>query len=100
MQPSELLDLVKAAYSLNSDYQVSKKLGFTTTGVSHWRRNLSYPNNKLLVKFADALGINAGVLMLYSLEWREKDNDARQQISNLINAIHHAKFDDSFISEQ
>ena len=99
MQPSELLDLVRAAFHLTSDYQVSKKLGFTTTGVSHWRQNQSYPSNRILIEFAKALDINAGILMLYSLEWREKDPDAKEQISKLINAIHHAKFDDSFIGE-
>lgn len=99
MQPSELLDLVRAAYSLTSDYQVCKKFGFTASGVSAWRVNRSFPNNKLLIKFAKALDINAGLLMLYSLEWREKDPEAKEQISKLINAIHHAKFDDSFIGE-
>lgn len=99
MQPSELLDLVKAAYGLTSDYQVAKKFNFTTTGISHWRVNRSFPNNKLLIKFGEILGINPGLLMLYSLEWREKDSEAKAQISKLINAIHHSRFDDSFIGE-
>ena len=37
--------------------------------------------------------------MLYSLEWREKDPNAKAQISRLIEAIAHAKFDDSFYEE-
>lgn len=97
MQPSELLDLVKAATGLTSDYQVMKKYGFSQTGVSNWRVNRSYPKNEVLVKFAKILHMNAGILMIYGLEWREKDADAKEQIGSLINAIHHAKFDDSFI---
>ncbi|MDR8523857.1 hypothetical protein [Shewanella fidelis] len=99
MQPSELLDLVKAASGLTSDYQVMKKFGFSQTGVSHWRINRSYPKNSVLIQFAEILHMNAGLLMMYSLEWREKDEAAKAQISQLINAIHHAKFDDSFIGE-
>ncbi len=97
MQPSELLDLVKQAYSLTSDYQVSKKLGITTSSVSAWRSNGSYPKNSVLITFGELLDINAGILMLYSLEWREKDEKAKDQIGKLINAIHHAKFDESMI---
>lgn len=99
MQPSDLLDLVRAAYGLTSDYQVSKKFGFSQAGVSAWRVNGSFPKNSVLIKFAEILEINAGVLMLYSLEWREKDPNAKAQISRLIEAISYAKFDESFYGE-
>ena len=99
MQPSELLDLVKQALGLESDYQAGKKLGLTTSCISGWRVNRSYPKNDVLIKFAKILHMNAGLLMMYSLEWREKDEEAKKQIGQLINAIHHAKFDDSFIGE-
>lgn len=99
MEPSELLDLVKAAKGLTSDYQVQKKLGFSQGCVSGWRRNISFPKNSVLIDFAEILHMNAGILMIYGLEWREKDKAAKAQISQLINAIHHAKFDDSFIGE-
>ena len=97
MQPSELLDLVKQATGLTSDYQVMKKYGFSQAGVSNWRINRSYPSNKVLIKFAEILHINAGILMIYGLEWREKDKKAKAQLGTLINAIHHAKFDERFI---
>lgn len=99
MQPSDLLDFIRAAYGLTSDYQVMKKFGFSQACVSAWRRNCSFPKNSVLIKFAEILKINAGVLMLYSLEWREKDPKAKAQISRLIEAIAHAKFDDSFCEE-
>jgi hypothetical protein len=97
MQPSELLDLIKQALGLESDYQAGKKLGFTTSCISGWRVNRSYPKNSVLIEFANILHMNAGILMIYGLEWREKDEGAKEQIGKLINAIHHAKFDDSFI---
>jgi len=97
MEPSELLDLVKDATGLTSDYQVMKKYGFSQGGVSGWRINRSFPKNSVLIQFAKILHMNAGILMIYSLEWREKDPEAKEQLGKLINAIHHAKFDDSFI---
>ena len=97
MQPSELLDLIKQATGLTSDYQVMKKYGFSQAGVSGWRINRSYPKNSVLIQFAKILHMNAGILMMYGLEWREKDVEAKAQIGKLINAIHHAKFDESFI---
>ncbi|KHT64489.1 hypothetical protein RJ45_06165 [Photobacterium gaetbulicola] len=33
----ELLDMVKAKYSLTSDYQLAKKLGVSSARVSNWR---------------------------------------------------------------
>lgn len=99
MNPSDLLDLVRTAHSLTSDYQVSKKFGFSRGGVSCWRNNTAFPKNSVLIQFGKILQINAGVLMLYSLEWREKDPEAKAQISRLIEAIAHAKFDDSFYEE-
>lgn len=97
MQPNELLDLVKQATGLDSDYKVMKKYGFSQTGVSNWRTNRSYPKNSVLIEFSKILDINAGVLMLYSLEWRETDKEVKAQISKLINAVANANFDDSFI---
>ena len=97
MQPSELLDLIKQALGIESDYQAGKKLGLTTSCISGWRVNRSYPKNSVLVQFAEILQMNAGILFMYSLEWREKDIKTKEQIGKLINVIHHAKFDDSFI---
>ncbi|WP_351001046.1 hypothetical protein [Shewanella sp. TB7-MNA-CIBAN-0143] len=97
MKPSDLLDLVKAAHSLTSDYQVMKEFGFSVTGISNWRTNRAYPKNSVLIQFSRILDINAGVLMLHSLQWREKDAEAKAEITLLIDAIANATFDDSFI---
>ena len=97
MTPSTLLDLVKQALGLESDYQAGKKLGLTTSCISGWRVNRSYPKNTVLIQFAEVLQMNAGILFMYSLEWRETDVKTKAQIGKLINAIHHAKFDESVI---
>jgi hypothetical protein len=99
MNPSDLLDLVKQALGLTSDYQAIKKLGFNQVTVSNWRRNTAFPKNAVLIQFGEILEINAGVLMLYGLEWREKDIKAKAQISKLINMIANAQFDESFIND-
>ncbi|BAJ02170.1 hypothetical protein SVI_2199 [Shewanella violacea DSS12] len=59
---------------------------------------MSFPKNAVLIQFAKILNMNAGILMIYGLEYREKDTEAKEQIGKLINAIHHAKFDDSFVN--
>lgn len=99
MQPSDLLDLIRQAYGLSSDYQVMKKFGFSQGGVSGWRINRSFPKNSVLIQFGEILDINPGLLMLYSLEWREKDPKAKEQIGKLIEALHNAKFDESMPPE-
>jgi transcriptional regulator with XRE-family HTH domain len=96
MQPSELLDLIKQALNLTSDYQVMKKLEFNQVTISNWRTNRSYPKNSVLIQFAEILRMNAGILFMYGLEWREKDVKTKEQIGKLINVIHHTKFDDEF----
>lgn len=97
MNPSQLLDLVKTARCLTSDYQVIKKLGFNQVTVSNWRTNRAFPKNAVLIQFSEILEINAGVLMLYGLLWREKDEKVKAEINALINAIANADFDNSFI---
>ncbi|NKF52776.1 hypothetical protein G3R49_19655 [Shewanella sp. WXL01] len=99
MNPSQLLDLLKAATGLTTDYQIHKKLGFSQTGVSNWRTDRSYPKNDVLIKFAEILDMNAGVLMLYSLARREKNEKAKAELNLLLDAIANAKFDDSFIAK-
>ncbi|TVL36231.1 helix-turn-helix domain-containing protein [Shewanella xiamenensis] len=87
MQPSDLLDLIRAAYGLTSDYQVMKKFGFSQTGVSHWRRNASFPKDDVLIKFADALDIHLGVLLLHSVIWRQKDPIAKAALQKILDAL-------------
>ncbi|MCW3173763.1 helix-turn-helix domain-containing protein [Shewanella subflava] len=87
MNPSDLLDLIKTAYGLNSDYQVMKKFGFSQTGVSNWRVNRSFPKDDVLIKFAEALDIHLGVLLLHSAIWRQKDATAKASLQSILNML-------------
>lgn len=92
MQPSELLDLIKAAYGLNSDYQVMKKFGFSQTGVSNWRINRSFPNDTVLIQMAKALDIHLGVLLLHSNIWRQKDPTAKAALESILKMLPYCKY--------
>jgi hypothetical protein len=95
MKPSELLDLVKAATGLETDYQFMKKFGFSQTGVSNWRTNRGFPKNSVLIIFAEIIHISPAMLMIYGLKWRERGTPAGAELDLMINAIHHATFDES-----
>ncbi|MCS6098747.1 hypothetical protein [Shewanella baltica] len=87
MQPSDLLDLIRAAYGLTSDYQVMKRFGFSQTGVSKWRTNTNFPDDKVLIQFSDALDIHLGVLLLHSVIWRQKDPTAKAALQKILDAL-------------
>ncbi|QLE85578.1 hypothetical protein FLM48_11115 [Shewanella sp. Scap07] len=87
MQPSELLDLIKQAYGLKSDYQVMKRFGFTQSGVSSWRCNRAFPKDDVLIKFADALDMHLGVLLIYSMIWRQKNAEAKKALEGVITCL-------------
>jgi transcriptional regulator with XRE-family HTH domain len=95
MNPSELLDLIKTAYSLDSDYQVMKKFGFSQTGISAWRTNRSFPKDTVLIKFADALDIHLGVLLLHSAIWRQKDAKAKASLENILKMLSYCEMPES-----
>lgn len=87
MQPSDLLDLIKAAYGLTSDYQVMKRFGFSQTGISTWRNNRSFPEDKVLIRFADVLDINLGVLVIHSMIWRKKNPEVKHSLQKILEAL-------------
>lgn len=87
MNPSDLLDLIKTAYSLDSDYQVMKKFGFSQTGVSAWRTNSSFPKDTVLINFSDALDIHLGVLLLHSAIWRQKNEKAKASLQSILDML-------------
>ncbi len=54
----ELLEMVKARYSLTSDYQLAKKLGVTSARVSNWRCGKNSMDWDIAFQIADLLEIN------------------------------------------
>jgi len=55
---TELLDMLKAAYNLPSDYALAKKIGYTRAGISKLRNNKSFFNDKDAINIAELLELN------------------------------------------
>jgi hypothetical protein len=58
MKTTDYLDAVKTAYSLASDYQLSKKLGESPSRISLYRTNGTVMNDEMAVKIAYLLDMN------------------------------------------
>lgn len=92
MQPSEILDLIRAAYGLTSDYQVMKKFNFSQAGVSGWRTNRSFPKDSVLIKISEVLDVHLGVLLLHSAIWRQKDPKAKAALESILKMLAFCKY--------
>ena len=57
LKTTELLDKLKAAYNLPSDYAAAKKLGITTQTVSGYRCKRSFFEDRVAVNVAELLDI-------------------------------------------
>jgi len=58
MKTVDYLDAVKAAYSLTSDYQLTKKLGESHSRISQYRVGRTYMADDLALKIAYLLDLN------------------------------------------
>ncbi|WP_041421656.1 hypothetical protein [Shewanella sediminis] len=92
MQPSEILDFIRAAYGLTSDYQVMKKFNFSQACVSGWRTNRYFPKDAVLIEISEALDIHLGVLLLHSAVWRQKDPKAKAALESIIRMLPYCKY--------
>lgn len=72
-----LLDRVREAQSLKSDYQLHKALGFSTQTVAHWRHGRSLPDEKACQTLAIAAGLDPDVVIAQVNALRTKDSAAR-----------------------
>jgi len=72
-----LLDLVREAQGLKSDYQLHKALGFSTQTVAHWRHGRSLPDEKACQTLALAAGLDPDVVIAQVNALRTKDSAAR-----------------------
>ncbi|MGR5149670.1 helix-turn-helix domain-containing protein [Photobacterium alginatilyticum] len=54
----ELLNMVKAKYNLESDYQLAKKLGVSSARVSNWMKRKSLMDWEIVFQVADLLEID------------------------------------------
>lgn len=58
LQTNDLLDRLKAAYQLKSDYALAKKLGLTTAAISRYRKNVGIPDDRVAVEIAELLDLD------------------------------------------
>ena len=58
MKTVDYLDAVKAAYSLTSDYQLTKKIGESSSRISQYRVGRTFMDDDLAIKIAYLLDIN------------------------------------------
>lgn len=60
---NEFLDAVKARHGIPSDYKLGLVLGLTDAAVSHYRKGRSLLDDKVAVKVAELLGVDAGYVV-------------------------------------
>lgn len=72
-----LLNRVREAQSLKSDYQLHKALGFSAQTIGHWRHGRSLPDEKACQKLALAAGLDPDVVIAQVHALRTKDSAAR-----------------------
>lgn len=63
MKTVDYLDAVKAAYSLTSDYQLTKKIGESSARISQYRVGRNFMDDDLAIKIAYLLDLNPLVVL-------------------------------------
>lgn len=74
---SQLLDRVREAHDLKSDYAISKLLNSSTQLIANWRNGRSLPDEKHCQKLAELAGLDPDVLIAQINAQRSKDEDSR-----------------------
>ncbi len=77
MKASEWIDRVKVAKGLESDYRVAQELRLTRSAVSKYRSRESTLDENTALTVAQALGIDAAIVLTDQAMERAKDDDAR-----------------------
>jgi hypothetical protein len=78
MKTIELLDKLKAAYGLTSDYAAAKKMGITTQAISRHRNKLSTFDDKASFEIAELLELDpAQVVASMNLERAERSQNEK-----------------------
>lgn len=76
LRTADLLDRLKAAYQLPSDYALAKKLGVTRAAVSRYRNNVGSFDDKLAFEVAYLLELNPSIVVAsMHMERAKRQND-------------------------
>jgi transcriptional regulator with XRE-family HTH domain len=78
-----VLDTVKQAHKIGSDYKLAMYLGIGSGNLRNYRHGRSLPDPKACAKLAAALGEKPDKLIVEMQAQREKDPEARQLWVNL-----------------
>ena len=74
---NRVIDLIKERHGLKSDYAVCKAFDLSPQNVSGWRKERSYPDEKMCGILAQAAGIDPLVLAASMQAQRSKTEEAR-----------------------
>lgn len=74
---NELLDQLKTARGITSDYKLSLYLGVVQGAVQHWRHGRSLPDSKTVYRIASELGLDADILVLQIETQRASTDEAK-----------------------
>lgn len=72
-----LLDLVREAQGLKSDYQMAKATGFSIQKIGNWRHGRVLPDEKACQQLAVAAGLDPDVVIAQVHALRTKDSASR-----------------------
>lgn len=73
----DLLDEVKAAHAIKSDYKLAQFLGLTDGAIRNYRHGRSYPDERACALIGEALGIDGDVLAAQMQARRATNPDTR-----------------------
>ncbi|MDP1740097.1 DUF3693 domain-containing protein [Polaromonas sp.] len=78
-----VLDSVKQAHKIGSDYKLAMFLGMGSGNLRNYRHGRSLPDEKACAKLAEALGEKPDLLVVEMQAQRARDDDTRQIWVNL-----------------
>ncbi|AVO42740.1 hypothetical protein [Simplicispira suum] len=73
----DVLDRVRAAHGLESDYQLFKRYGFSMQKLGNWRHGRALPDEKACRILAEAAGLDPLVLLAQVQAQRSQSTEAR-----------------------
>lgn len=83
---TELLDMLKAAYDLPSDYAVAKKIGYSRQGISNLRNKRSFLNDSDAMNVAELLELDP-LIVIASCHAEREERQGNGQLVNFWQAI-------------
>lgn len=83
----DFLDAVKTKRGIDSDYALAKILKVTGSCISNYRSKRSYLDDKMALKVAEALEIDAGYVIACSHVERAKNEEIRQTWRGIVEKL-------------